>query len=231
MFRIICIIMILVVQFLGNTMSLAGSVQCTCPTVNAEGTGNSSCSASESGGKCTVDFNHFDQEDKQTAANVWNRVLNGRNFSPNLDIKSWRDLLELQRKEPDAFISNLMVYLLVAYVGGTQDIRDISRYEKVLRAVNSTLSERHKVDLLRRFSYETYYNFANMDLNNIPYYSLTEYSNAITVPVPARDVSVIIANGCIEVRSQNFWLMYKAWWSPTARFPQCAPPTSTVYRP
>lgn len=47
--------------------TLAGEVQCNCPSVPAEGTGDTSCSATESNEVCTIDFNTFAIEDEQAA--------------------------------------------------------------------------------------------------------------------------------------------------------------------
>ena len=50
----------------------AGTVQCTCPNINAKGTGDTSCSATETGSECTIDFNTFNPADEEAAAEIRN---------------------------------------------------------------------------------------------------------------------------------------------------------------
>jgi hypothetical protein len=52
------------------SISASAKVQCSCPKVPADGEGNTSCSASESGGRCTIDFNLFGLESERRAAQL-----------------------------------------------------------------------------------------------------------------------------------------------------------------
>ena len=45
----------------------SADVKCSCPTIDAEGEGNTSCSASESNNKCTIDYNLFAEREQRAA--------------------------------------------------------------------------------------------------------------------------------------------------------------------
>src|SRR5579859_7492450 len=83
--------------------------RCTCPKVPALGVGDSSCSASESDGRCAVDFNLFGPEREQRAVDLLKPVL-GRFEAPSSDMSS---VDAIMRSSPDQIVDFVLVYLVV----------------------------------------------------------------------------------------------------------------------
>src|SRR5690606_16112388 len=61
----------------------AKEVQCSCPTVSAEGYGNTSCTAHESGNMCRVEFNDFSEASLGRALAVFNAASVDLRRPPN----------------------------------------------------------------------------------------------------------------------------------------------------
>lgn len=59
--------LLLVATSVALSMGASARTQCKCESVNAVGEGNSSCSAAESKGACTIDFNQFGEPALQRA--------------------------------------------------------------------------------------------------------------------------------------------------------------------
>ena len=74
----------LVVLLISHSV-LAGSVQCNCPEVDAKGTGDTSCSATESGSQCTIDFNTFNFDDERSAFELLSSVSEGNAIFVDLE--------------------------------------------------------------------------------------------------------------------------------------------------
>lgn len=174
-----------------------GSVQCECPSVDADGTGNSSCSASESGGHCTVDFNVFDPDIEVEAAQLLSRtsrVYGGpdilfqrfdfrgafRGFDP-------RAARMLSEQGQYALIDQILVYALVAAVQnrGSRDQESVGEIHEILRREAGQVTK-------------AFLGSGVFERNGIR-----------------------VTEGCLEFRSDDLWAMYKAYWSAAAPSPQC----------
>src|SRR5689334_12269066 len=57
--RHISLVAIVIVTLMPPLPARAANVNCSCPSVAADGIGNTSCSTAESNGRCTIDFNTF----------------------------------------------------------------------------------------------------------------------------------------------------------------------------
>lgn len=210
--------LLLAVTLVAYSSNSAAAIQCTCPSIAAEAKGNSSCSATETGSRCTIDFNRFPDFLESNAAEDLSRMLDGGvNFPPEGIDKSFADTEEsaavlseairvaVESKNDDSFNQLLLIYLTIAVASRT-DAEDIYK---------------GNADFFR-------------DLRNVVSTQSAPLQNAFKIPdvVPAIEgvvieraefgkVSLIFTPGCVEARSGEIWVMYKAYWASAARLPRC----------
>ena len=82
--------------YFGVATANAG-VKCTCPTIDAEGEGNTSCSVSESNNKCTIDYNLFAEREARAAQLLAEFNINLALPHPNLSSASLPSLSSQER--------------------------------------------------------------------------------------------------------------------------------------
>ena len=190
-------ITLLAIFVLGASISegMAGSVRCTCPSVKADGKGNTSCSATETGNRCTIDFNefgrHVEYQAAQALSNATNRSFAVVEFRRRNTYGRFSSLFSRQ----DRLLDQLAIYMAVSTVQVT-DLRPSS--SNVRRALKDMVEKlRNNGATIRRvFLSET---------------SRTRHYAG----------SLNVSSGCIEVRVSGFWFMYKAAWSKAKSSPQC----------
>ena len=86
--------------------------QCTRPRVPATGEGNTSCSASEANGRCTVDYNVFSERESRAAAFL-SRAGISSVFVPDPRLDVVVGMAQLQG-EPNKLTDAILIYLTVA---------------------------------------------------------------------------------------------------------------------
>lgn len=200
-----------------------GETQCSCPTVKADGVGNSSCSASESSdsGRCKIDFNEFGTREARAAdilagtrvSNLnWNRDTR---FSLAPQFGNARErllvfrtpLLEINGQLADV----ILLYLTVAAAGLTDAPPDSKFAKQIVRA--GAKAAEHKEEIQEAFGSRQIEIWRGRE----------DRSLSIEWQMFLRTDNVDIAPGCIEVLSDGLWMMYKAFWSPARKAPQCKP--------
>ena len=92
--------------------SLHAEVKCSCPTIDAEGEGETSCSTNESGGKCTIDYNLFANRELR-AADLLRNILQTP-FTTYAELNTNEALS--QAYERDELTNQVLLYLLIAAV-------------------------------------------------------------------------------------------------------------------
>lgn len=179
-------------------------VKCSCPTVSAEGEGNSSCSANESGGRCTIDYNLFGERENLAASYLAERV--DGNFIPRPNMNS-TDALQIARAENQVF-EQIFVYLFVAAASQAE------RFSETVPSENAELFLR----LLSDFRDPITFAFSE-DARN---FSRIGIGAADQVPEAFVDVGeVVVSPGCVEVNAGDQWVMFKVFWAMSAPFPGC----------
>ena len=173
---------------------LGGTVQCECPSIDAKGTGNSDCSASESGGKCIIDFNTFDEAVERRAQELVSETLQQRiefrhlgfrtEFPRGLDQQAAQFL-----RSQNALTDQLLVYLMVATVQASG--MEVDEWE-LRQAFES--ARRHSDDVSEAF--------------------MGGWNSH-------QEDGVFVIHGCIELRVSRLWAMYKSKFSPSAASPRC----------
>lgn len=189
-----------VIFLLAATNAYAGSVQCTCPTVSAKGTGDTSCSATESGGTCTVDFNTFTMEDEQAAlkllaasarTDIAYRFLDRNEFRGGMNSQTAR---MIAANDPRNLVDLLTIYILVS---GVQT--DLSLGSDSLASLHAAL---------RKDAGEVYAAFVDGGYAEIKFRSGDR---------------ALVTLGCIEVYidQDSYWGMFKSFWAENRGSPQC----------
>src|SRR5580704_5368092 len=178
----------------------AATTQCTCPKVPASGVGNSSCSASESNGKCTVDFNIFAEREARAAALL--RRADVQLYVPDPNRDAIIGLAEL-KSQPNKLVDAIIIYLAVA-LSAQPNANDLT---EVVRTIATTVrSPVISSRLDTAFDPSAGFGLARSD--NPP---LENFGG----------IKGRIVQGCIELFIGDTWVMFKTSWSPYASTPRC----------
>lgn len=106
MFRGLWFVAIIGMFLIANTTEAA--VKCNCPTIDAKGEGNTSCSASESNNECTIDYNLFAEREQRA-----NNLLN--NAGVNLLVPNPRaNSIDLRNLHGSRRVDAVILYMSVA---------------------------------------------------------------------------------------------------------------------
>lgn len=180
---------------------------CSCPNVPADGKGETSCSAAEASGRCTIDFNIFGAEREQRAFNLLRSVTKVPLSLPPVGADSVAAMATASANKQTVEV--LLVYLAIAAADQEQaqpgTVGDLG-------PVISHVNEIGRDAIEKAFDAATAKEFAG------------------TPPAPPGLASgfvilnaggLTVAPGCVEVRQNDLWLMFKANWSPVALASGC----------
>lgn len=170
--------------------SPAHSVECTCPTIAADGVGNSSCSASESNNRCKVDFNEFGEREQMAVDALSKAGLKLQPLSPTQDFHQ----ALLANLDEGTIFDTLSVYLNVAAV---QQNASATQLTAVLDVANQFRNQ-----ILSAFSQDA------RQLMNQPG-PMPPGQTQILEQNPA----IVVSPGCVEISASGLWVMYKAYWA------------------
>ncbi|MQU91733.1 hypothetical protein [Sinorhizobium meliloti] len=188
-----------------------GANQCNCPQVPAKGEGNSSCSASESNGSCTIDFNIFyDRENR--AAQLLEQAGIASVSLPDAELQA-ADALQAVAGTPRLLADALLVYLTVA-LSAQPNANELTVVVREIAGVlhSSDFEER----LTQAFDPALVSSISSdEDLRNNPPQSVEVGRLSPT------ELSGRIVPGCIELFTSNAWVMFKTSWSPHRLQPRC----------
>jgi hypothetical protein len=175
------------------------ATQCACPKVAASGVGNTSCSASETNDRCTVDFNIFFEREARTLAFLSKAGVGIKAPDPNLNALL---ALSLVKNEPNQLADAIILYLTVA-LSAQPNASDLT---KAVQSIASTVrSPAISSRLAREF---------DPDVRGV----LPSDNNPIENFGGTRGR---LLPGCIELFADNTWVMFKTSWSPYAGTPRC----------
>lgn len=177
-------------------------VRCKCPSISAEGEGNSSCSANESGGTCTIDFNLFGAREVRASEFLSERLEpNFQPFSDQNTVDSLRKAEEL-----DILFDQVFMYLNVAAISqGTRNPESVPLSE--IEDLFSLVSE-YRQNIEFAFSQQVFGQVISGSLS---------FSTDTFVDVG----EVVISPGCVEILHNGQWLMFKTHWALAAEAPGC----------
>lgn len=182
---------------------------CSCPTVTADGRGDSSCSAAEASGQCTIDFNIFPPEREQRAFDLLKAAGKAPVSLPPAGENSVDAMYTASANGQTVEV--LLVYLAIAAADqaethpGTFD-------PQALGEIAAQVSDVGKDAINQAFSAEAAKQFsANKPLSP---------GDAKSLVMLSAD-GLIITPGCVEVNRKGLWVMFKANWSPAALAPGC----------
>ncbi|HVQ36383.1 MAG TPA: hypothetical protein VMS31_02555 [Pyrinomonadaceae bacterium] len=187
------------------SMSASGKVQCSCQKIPADGEGNTSCSAAESGSRCTIDFNLFGRESETRAAELLRKYGRRNLTQPDPGLSPSEAVRVLSSRDPQQLVDAVLIYMVVA--AGNQSVRvpqsvPLDGLEELVDAVRS--------DKLTK-SIEAAFNEE----------ALNQSSKGGAFPV--HDVGrATVSPGCVEfTTSSGLWMMFKANWSAARLVPTC----------
>ena len=178
--------------------SFAGRVNCECPSISAKGTGNSSCSATENSGECTIDYNQFDLNIVEKAKSFVSQ------YTPRpFEYKHIRQSRQLFKLSPEKLVDQLLIYMMVAVVQSRKAIIDTKKLRISFQSFEKDL----------RVSFQSMRTKKNAKKIHQAFHDESEsYKNE----------GVYVTNGCIEITIRGkFWAMYKNDLSKVASQPQC----------
>ncbi|GIT93332.1 hypothetical protein JANAI62_37610 [Jannaschia pagri] len=178
-------------------------VRCKCPSISAEGEGNSSCSANESGGTCTIDFNLFGVREVRASEFLSEQLE--PNFQP-FPNQNTVDSLR-QAEESGILFDQVFMYLNVAAISqGTRNPESVP-----LSEIESLFS------LASEFQKEIEFAFSQQVFGQVMSGSLV-FPTDMFVDMG----EVVISPGCVEILHSGQWLMFKTHWSLAAEAPGCS---------
>ena len=170
----------------------ANHVKCKCPNIDARGTGDSSCSASESSGRCTIAFNEFDTVLERTAKDALQKTVRWREIQftelPSSREFSRKNATSLSQN-PELLIDQIIVYSLVS------------------------LAERGIV-----LEQDNHIKAAHDLMNN---YARQISDVFVNGGGKIQDKGLTVTLGCFAFRTSDFWIMYKTAWSESIANNQC----------
>jgi hypothetical protein len=194
-------------------------VQCSCKSIAADGEGNTSCSVSESRGRCTIDYNLFGAESEKRATDILVR-FGGVEINPHDPQMSADESLERLGSKPGKELGDaVLVYLTVAvgdqYAHRHETVSEVD-LKTLAEAVNSIRSsdvaplidKNFGVDMRRKWK-----NATNEQLRE----AFSKRSVHADHVNGAR-----LSPGCVEfTTSSGLWMMFKTEWSPFRKQALC----------
>lgn len=177
--------------------------QCTCPRVQASGVGNTSCSASESNGKCTVDFNIFFERENR-AVDLLKRAGISSIHVPDPRNNAVIGLANMRGRR-DEFVDAILIYLTVALSAQSNANDLVPTVRQIIDAVrSSSMADR----ILQAF-----------DPSGAGFLQ-PDRTNPVIENFPSR-IRGRMVPGCMELFVDNAWVMFKTNWSPFSNAPRC----------
>jgi hypothetical protein len=194
--------------------SLAWSaVQCTCPRVLANGTGNTSCSAAESNSRCSLDFNLFGPEREQRAAELLAQHTGvDSSYRPPAGLNSVEALRAAEAAGQDSLVETVLLFLTVALGNQTateSSSRDLAQLREIAAKLRSAEFSGRLVETFGSAASGTWASRSDAELAGASAGPSWSQGGAIGAP------------GCVEIRTGDLWLMFKAAWSPVRLLPRC----------
>jgi len=192
--------------------SAQSKVQCSCQTIPADGEGNTSCSAAESGGRCTIDFNLFGPESESRAAALLTRYGRKDPTLPDPGLSPVEALRVMSSRDRQQLVDAVLIYMVVA--AGNQSVRapqsvPLDGLRELVKAVGSdqlteSIDKAFNLEALNQWSRVT-----NEELRR--------------GTIPVQNIGrAFISPGCVEfTTSGGLWMMFKANWSAARVLPTC----------
>lgn len=197
------------------SIPVSARVQCSCPTISADGEGNTSCSASESDGRCTIDFNLFGPESENRAAQLLIRLGRKNLTLPNAKLSPDQSLQALSSSSEAPLVDSVLIYMTVAAGNQYARMPNSVPLNSLKELVDAVSSNELKKSINAAFDWgarKKWLSYSDEDLRSLR--------------IRAKTVGcAIVSPGCIEfTTSDGLWIMFKANWSPARIAPRCGSP-------
>jgi hypothetical protein len=193
---------------------VGAETRCACPQIPAIGVGNTSCSAAESGGRCTVDFNLFGPDREGRAA----ELLAGSGVSglirPDPNADAVNGLLNAASSGPGALRDTVLLYLMVSRADMDATPGAIIRSIGTSFRENAALGEAIN---------ESFGRGAIEDYTHTSDAALLRSFRMRRIELPDLGVATF-SPGCTEIAGRGLWVMFKAAWAAARLSPRCEGP-------
>ena len=181
-------------------------VKCSCPSINADGEGNTSCSTSESGGRCSIDYNLFNEREKRAAKQL-SEILK-MEFTAYGELNTFDTLVQARNK--GKILEQVQLYLSVAAVNQLTSYGDTVPIHGLVAVWDHVV--RYKEEVINAFNPKSFYEHWELDEQE-----LQQPDSYIIID----DGQVVITFGCMSVVTPDISVMFKAWSSPARAIPFC----------
>jgi len=176
----------------------------------AAGYGQTSCSASTSWGWCAVDFNTFATEDEQRSVNFLEETLDRKISWPRFgdgDRSASMTPQDARNLQPNELVDILLIYALIS----TLSIEERGDFEDI----SSIYKESYEV--MQRDAELIAGTFSNSSSDG----GVLEEGGRYSIDTSSSLIRVTY--GCVEIEgtTNEYFAMFKAFWTENPRAPQC----------
>jgi hypothetical protein len=175
----------------------SSAVKCSCPSVAADGEGNSSCSAAESNNRCTIDYNLFAERELRAA-----EFLN-KSGTVTVQARPDQGIDVLSTLNGQEFVAQVALYLSIAAIDQLTSRPETINSDSVVQLINLVINE-YQETLLQAFREPA--------------------SPDASPEVLLSNDNIVISRGCLEIMRDGLWMMFKAYWSPARDIARCGGP-------
>jgi len=198
--------------FVLMSISASAQVRCSCPKIPADGEGNTSCSAAESGGRCTVDFNLFGRDSERRAADLLSKYGRREATPPDPRLSAVDALKALSSRDRQQLVDAVCVYMVVAAGNQSARVPQSVPLDGLRELVDAVSSDELIMSIEAAFNLEALNHWSKVT---------DEELRRGTIPVHTVG-RAIVSPGCIEFTTRgSLWMMFKANWSAARLAPSC----------
>lgn len=216
--RLIVGIVLIVFMALPASWPAHGQTTCVCPNVKARGVGDTSCSASEDHGFCTVDFNLFGPKREDRALALLRESGAEALRIPNPNAPS----SDLPQADPTRLLDYVLIYLTVALGDQFAAAGPSDSGRAMLRSLVEAAHDRNSAfrdDVMAAFGPKAARHLPSLPPEVLQHQPPVEARRGEPV---AGFRQVRFSPGCIEiVGTDGVWLMFKTNWSLARSLPRC----------
>ena len=181
-------------------------VWCSCATIKADGKGTTNCTANESNGRCTIDYNVFGTREIRTAEVLSEYLEMSFTAYPHLGV-----IAALNNAAGEGNLHRqVQLYLMIATVDQLDTYPD-SVPTDGFREVNDVV-ESYENEIGQAFSPTLVGFLSGYDETDARQHGGFHYAD---------NAEVVISPGCISVQTSSINVMFKTFWAPARWFPRC----------
>lgn len=204
-----CLCVVLCTAMAPNSYA-AEKVWCSCPTIKADGKGTTNCTANESNGRCTIDYNVFGSREIRTAEVLQEHL--DTPFTPYSNVGIVEALRTAETK--GELHKQIQLYLMIATVDQMDTYPESVPKEGFSEV--QTYIEKYQEQIRQAFAHDNVGHFSAYGESDA-----LSHGNLLIIDTSG----VVISPGCISVKTSSVDVMFKTFWAPARWFPRCRKPS------